>query len=824
VKKAAKYTLRVFGIFIGILLVLYLVLFIYVTYNKKSIIQRVTAEIGKKINGSVSVGDVELSFFRNFPKASVLLHDVMVTDTMFGKHHHPFFKGKEVYAELGIMKLIRNEPAIAGLKIKDAAIYLFTDSTGYTNAYLFKPKKDSTASTSGAGTDNTSSLRSIAMEQVRITIDDKEKQKFQDFEVRSLNLSIDEKDAATEFHVQTTTMVHSLAFDLRMGSFIKEKKFEGSFKFRLEKKLQQLRFDSIDVTIGDHPFNLSGAFDLEGPDPQFSLRIHTRQIGYDFAKTLFTNKVDTALSIVDLTGKVDADASITGPLKGGDPLIYANWAVKRSNVTTPFLNFNDASFTGYYTDEVVKGQPRTDPNSKIVINDFSANWNGLPVSSANIEILNLYQPVLNCDLTSTFSLTTLNDIIGSNVLQLQAGEGSINITYKGPLEENNNTNSFINGSVSFKNGNVLYQPRNVELKNVNGSLLFKNSDVIIKNLQCVVLNNKLTMDGEAKNLLTLLNTDPNKAIIDWNIYSPALNLSSFIYLLKSGKKVTAVKAPKTKLRKAASSIDEVLDEGRLNVALKAATLTYRKFEASNVTANVTLLQDRYAINKVSMDHAGGHIDLSGSLVSLRDNYHQATVDVLMDNVDVSKVFTAFNNFGQDGIKSQNLDGKLNAKINATLQLDNDGKAYPNTIASVVDFSLKNGALNNFEPVKKIQSFMFKKRDFENIRFAELKDRLEISNQQIKINRMEIESTVISMYVEGIYSMKGATDMSIQIPLSNLKKRRADFKPENTGVDKKGGASIFMRGRPGPDGNIQFKPDLFHSYKKLLGDSSVQSQD
>ena len=44
------------------------------------------------------------------------------------------------------------------------------------------------------------------------------------------------------------------------------------------------------------------------------------------------------------------------------------------------------------------------------------------------------------------------------------------------------------------------------------------------------------MDGQAKNLMTLINTDPNKVNIDWNIYSPALNLSSFTYLLKSGKK------------------------------------------------------------------------------------------------------------------------------------------------------------------------------------------------------------------------------------------------------------------------------------------------
>ena len=115
----------------------------------------------------------------------------------------------------------------------------------------------------------------------------------------------------------------------------------------------------------------------------------------------------------------------------------------------------------------------------------------------------------------------------------------------------------------------------------------------------------------------------------------------------------------------ATSIDAALDQGSLNVNLKASRLLYKKFEATNAIANVSLLQDRYVINKVSMDHAGGHVNLSGSLVSLRENYHQAKVDVLMDNVDVNKVFTAFNNFGQDGIKAQNLEGKLNAKVNAT---------------------------------------------------------------------------------------------------------------------------------------------------------------
>jgi hypothetical protein len=213
-----------------------------------------------------------------------------------------------------------------------------------------------------------------------------------------------------------------------------------------------------------------------------------------------------------------------------------------------------------------------------------------------------------------------------------------------------------------------------------------------------------------------------------------------------------------------------------------------------------------------MDHSGGHIALKGSLLN-QTKFHQANLQVNMDNVNVSKVFADFNNFGQDGLTAQSIEGKLCADINASMELTNDGGVIPSTIVSQVNFSLKDGALNNYEPIKKLQRFVFKKRNFDNIRFAELKSKLEISNQEVKINRMEIQSTVMSLFVEGKYNKKGTTDLSIQIPLSNLKKRDEDYNPENIGVHKKAGGSIFLRGKPGEDGNIKFKLDLFNKYDK-----------
>jgi hypothetical protein len=184
----------------------------------------------------------------------------------------------------------------------------------------------------------------------------------------------------------------------------------------------------------------------------------------------------------------------------------------------------------------------------------------------------------------------------------------------------------------------------------------------------------------------------------------------------------------------------------------------------------------------------------------------------MQNVDVNKVFNAFENFGQDGIEAKNLRGKLTSTADVKMYLDRNLEGAPANIEGFVNFSLKNGALINYEPLQKVQNVAFKKRNFSEIYFAELKNRFDIKNREITINRMEIQSTVLTLFVEGVYSLQGNTDISIQVPLSNLRSRE-DYTLENKGANSKAGASVYLRGRPGDDGNIQFKLDLFKKFRK-----------
>ena len=810
-KKFTGILYKTLKILLGILVLLYILVFGYVSINKRSIIRQVNEEISKKLNGKVSIADMELSFFRNFPNVSVLLHDVSIQDSMYGQHHHALFRAESVFARLSIFNMIKRESPLSGLTIEKGQVYLYTDTTGYTNDYLFKQKKDIAVTVAGK---EKNELRYILLKNMRIIIDDRKRNKLHDLFVNKIDFVLEDNDNTTSFNTNADVIIHGLGFNLDRGSFVKGKIFTGEFEMQYDKRSQQLKFDSIPINLSGQQFNITAFFDLRGEAPQFSFRAHTAEINYETAKSLLTERITKSLSLVTFDKLIAVDASFRGSLKGGDPLIYVNWTAKNTQLKTPFLDFDNASFTGYFTNEVVKGISRNDSNSKINLSKFSADWHEMPIISRNIEIMNVSDPILTCDLSSDFSLVKLNNLIESEDLQLRSGDGAVNITYTGPFEKNNNTNSLINGTVSFNNGNVLYVPRDVEMKNVNGKLLIQNSNVLAENLQCNVLNNVIVMHGEAKNLLTLINTDPAKAAIDWSIYSPSLNLGSFVYLLKPLSKSVHSVGSKSKITSITSKIDAVLEQAGFHVKLNAASVVYKKFGATNLNADVSLLEDRYVINNVSMVHAGGKINMSGSLLKQKSNYLNVKLNASLKDVDVKRVFTAFDNFGQAGIMAENLEGRLTANIDAALVLDDNGKVYPSSVQSSINFSLKNGALNNYEPVKKLQNVIFKKRDFENIRFAELKDDLDINNGEIRINRMEVQSTVLSFFVEGTYSLKGNTDLSIQVPINNLKKRRADFNLENIGTDKKGGKSIFIRGRPGADGNVNFKIDLFNKYKRV----------
>ncbi|RYF97911.1 MAG: AsmA family protein, partial [Chitinophagaceae bacterium] len=265
----------------------------------------------------------------------------------------------------------------------------------------------------------------------------------------------------------------------------------------------------------------------------------------------------------------------------------------------------------------------------------------------------------------------------------------------------------------------------------------------------------------------------------------------------------------------------MIEAAAMNIALSAKKVQYKKFLATNIKASLSLDKDEWNLQNISINHGEGRLTLNGR-IKTDGSKNPFSIGGKMENIDISKVFYSFNNFSFDGLSDKNLKGSLSADFNISASIDSKAEIVPYSTKGYINLSLKNGALQNFEPMQKISASVFKNRDMSDIRFAELKDNIEIDGTLIKVNSMEIQSTVITMFIEGIYDMKTGPDMSILVPLSNLKKRGPDYELVNEGTDSKKGISVHLRCRNGDDGKVKIVWDPFKKARKNKDKRVAQS--
>jgi hypothetical protein len=337
--------------------------------------------------------------------------------------------------------------------------------------------------------------------------------------------------------------------------------------------------------------------------------------------------------------------------------------------------------------------------------------------------------------------------------------------------------------------------------------------MIVDNLNLYSGTTDLIMNGAVKNIFYLINQKNKKLLLDWTIHSNKLNLNDFISYLKQKHVSAVVKKKKSSLAQTVTEFTNLLETADFNLSLNAKQLIYKKFNGENLQAKMIMNDNFINLKNITVQQAGGSISLQGILRNDPAS-NPFSIKAQLTKVNVSKTFYAFDNFGLKSPTDKNIGGTMTADITMQGGLTTRAQIIPDELKGFVKFNLENGQLINFEPVQKIQEIVFKKRDFSDIQFADLHDLLEINGENITVNRMEIRSTVLHMFVEGMYNLKTGPDLSIQVPLSNLKNNSKDALT-NKGTDSKTGVSARLRAQRGNDGKVKISWDPFNKSGKQM---------
>jgi hypothetical protein len=200
-------------------------------------------------------------------------------------------------------------------------------------------------------------------------------------------------------------------------------------------------------------------------------------------------------------------------------------------------------------------------------------------------------------------------------------------------------------------------------------------------------------------------------------------------------------------------------------------MVYKSFDAEDVVARANIAQSGITLQEVQIRNGGGSVSINGFIDQAAPNnpFH---IKAQVRHANVARLFSSFDNFGQNAIGAKNLIGFISSDADVTGNVTDGGSILKNSFNGTVSFRLEEGAINHFGPFEKLGKFIFKKRGLDSVTVHELHGQLEVRRSKILIRPMDIKTSVLNMTVQGIYGLGGGTDIFITVPLRNPEKEHA----------------------------------------------------
>ena len=785
-------------------------------WNRDALLTRITSELNKGIDGKFEISRINFTFLHDFPNFSITLEGVTLHDNQFDKSGQEILSARKVFVDVAFYPLLKKEVIIKSIELDDADIFLFKTQAGETNSDILKKKPDSveTSGTSG-NRPVVLTVDQIDFTNVSMVYVDSSRKKVMRFEFVKTENSIMQSDSGFDVSVSGKIHFDSLHFNPNSGSYLKNQEAAVILFTNLNTYTNALeilpastvRFDKANI-------GLSGSFQLR-KEGAFTLQFNATNAEPNKLQTLLNKKLKKTLGKFKFEGVITLSALLNGrSIPGNIPDVDITFSTKKANLRYGSLDFSSLALNGSFTNHVDNTKAKDNNNSKIFIADFKGQMEKIPIEG-NIGFTELADPLIDLNFVSKLSYKDVNAHLDNDRFVLDNGRFISSVAYKGRLSEyldptRTHYSGKLNGSIVATDASLFYKPKKIRIQQVQFTGAFTEKLFEIKKLALELNGSPIALRGTVKDFIPFFIQPKNKAVVSLAASSERLDLTPFTRPREAKRKS---KSQNEQSRKRMTELlDLVYDRLQFDVDLKVNELIFRKFKAHNINGRVKMNNQRLTANPISMDVAGGTMKLNFSMDNLFDEITPMVVDAGISNADIKELFLNFNHFNQKAIHADNLRGKISADVKFNANVDATYNLITSSMRGTLNCKIVNGGIVNFEPMENMSNFLLKKRDFSDVEFAELNSNFSITGTDMDISRMEIQSTVLSFFVEGRYSFTDSTSLSVQIPLSNLKKRDRNFKPKNIGTHAKAGPSVFLHVYRDKDINSKIKID-YDPFKK-----------
>jgi hypothetical protein len=734
--------------------------------------------VNRYLATKIEVGSYKLSLIRKFPKASVELENVVVYSSPGVEKNQ--FKGintdtllyaKSISLEFSMVNLIRGNYNIESMSVKRGYLNLFSDSAGRVNYEI------STNSSS-----NQDDKFAINLEKVNVV----------ELKARYINTStrlniiglirngrFKSRIVGGDIDFICTSALQITNFDLYSTSI--STNASVSLDLNLHKSDSGIIFRKSTFTLEDFNFTLSGFI---RSDNYLDFNITGRNIDIARVKKYLPEKYLNKFLEYNPSGILKTDCKILGLIsRTRNPSVTLSFSLNKGHVyyRNSNIKINDLSFDGYYTN----GRFNKPETNRFEVSAFKARL-GTAEYSGSFSAENFVTPFI--DMTFSGEIIPGELIKFISIPQISRAEGSfrLNMKLSGSYKPKDKftLSDLIDlnpeADAQFHSFGIWLKNTKLIFNEVDGNIMF-GRNLWAEDFVFSLNGQRFKINGEFRNLPAWIagKAVQVKAIADVSVG----NLKPETFIADTSASFLA--------RKLSYSLPAGFD---LQISFKIDNLVYKTFSAGNITGILNYKPGIINVKSLNLNSLNGSISGEGFLTQNPEKSFIGHGSFNINNVDVNLAFKSFRNFGQDFLKAENLAGSLSGTLSLLLPLDSLLNPDFRTVTAEGKYTIINGALINFEPVKALSRFI-ELSELENITFSKLENDLFIKNYYLAIPQMDIKSSAADFTVSGKHDFDNNYEYHVKTYLSQILSGKAKRRSTEFGAveeDGLGRTSIFLK--------------------------------
>ncbi len=750
-----------------VLFVLISGLIISVFIFKDRIIQQFIREANKNIGTPIQIGRIEVSAFQEFPGMAIVLHDVYVEDSHPGEY--PLLTAKKISFILNPLEVWRGNYTIRGLQVYESETNLRINSVGKNNYTIVKADK-------GSGTVSFD-LKNVKLTNTLVTYIDVSASQHHEFSSADLMASITAKGDV--YHIEAKGDIVTEQIGIGNSIWFRKKIFDMKAIVDYDDKGKSVTITPSQLLMDKAQFEVSGSYFFKEKN---LVDIHTigKETDIKLLLSFFPSESIEGLRKYQSKGDVYFDMKIKGEIsQKKSPLISIAFGLKDVTLFHPDSKskIENANLEGSFATPSLFNMD----DAQLFLKNISATLNGDPFTG-NFVMRNFNDPYVTTDFHGELNAAALLNFYPMKEVSELSGRIKANVSLSGLInllkKKSTAQQVHTEGTVEVHKLNFLLGDDKLHFSDLDGSLQFNNNDLAMSDLKGQFENSDFLLNGFFKNIVTFLIFENQPIGIEADLKSNFLDVDQ-LFAIGFG---TQEKGPYK------FSISHNLN---LNFTYNVKSMKYKRFHPTTVKGDLLVKGQVAVARNIHLQAMGGSIDLNGIIDAKNRNAIDLISSAKLNRIDIDSLFYVFDNFKQDFIDHKHLKGQAFADINFEATLDETLHIFLDTFIADASTTIKNGELNNFEPMQKLNKYL-DDEGLSKLRFSDLKNDIHIENKTVYIPQMEIKSNLTTIQLSGTHTFDQRIDYRIVTPLRNKKKIDPDEAFGAIEQDNKGQSKLFLK--------------------------------